>query len=193
MSSAFYTNLIFRILLTLVFFVSVSTVLTGRRLLFYGLGVVVAIMILEWISFYFKDEFTLMITASVLYLLFFVFVIYRLFLVITRSKRVTIDVISVAICVYLIIGILFSILCSILNRIYEGAYSDVSETGTRIYEFIYYTFITLATVGYGDITPQIPQTEALAVLIGIAGQLYMTIIVAILVGKFLMHTSEEKH
>jgi hypothetical protein len=86
-------------------------------------------------------------------------------------------------------GIVFAVTCGILNLIYPGAYSGPTESGLRIYEFLYYSFITQASVGYGDITPQIPQTQSLAIIIGITGQLYMAIIVATLVGKFLLQSS----
>jgi Na+/H+-dicarboxylate symporter len=49
---------------------------------------------------------------------------------------------------------------------------------------MYYGFITMTTVGYGDILPLKPYTRSLATFIAVAGQFYMAIIVALLVGKF---------
>ena len=57
----------------------------------------------------------------------------------------------------------------------------------------YFTIVTIATVGYGDITPKIPETQTLAYLIAVTGQLYVAIIVAFLVGKLLMKPHEAKH
>ncbi len=51
-------------------------------------------------------------------------------------------------------------------------------------ELVYYTMITLTTAGYGDITPQLPISQSLSMLIAVTGQFYVAIIVAILVGKF---------
>jgi hypothetical protein len=50
----------------------------------------------------------------------------------------------------------------------------------------------MSTVGYGDITPKLPQTQTLAYFIAVTGQLYVAIVIAFLVGKLLMHRGEEK-
>ncbi len=52
-------------------------------------------------------------------------------------------------------------------------------------DFLYFSFITMATVGYGDITPISSETQTLSYLIAIIGQLYVAIVVAIIVGKYL--------
>jgi hypothetical protein len=164
--------------------------MTGRRLLLFGFALALAAAVIQWTSDLFRDETHLFITVSILYLAFYIYIIHRLFLVIIRSLKVDIDVIVISVSIYLIAGIVFAVICSALNKIYPGAYTEMAAAGPRIYEFIYYSFITMATVGYGDIVPKIPETKALAVLIGITGQLYMTVIVAILVGKYLQHSSE---
>jgi voltage-gated potassium channel len=52
-------------------------------------------------------------------------------------------------------------------------------------DYLYLAFITLTTVGYGDVTAVSHLTRSVAILIGLSGQLYMTILIAMLVGKFL--------
>ncbi len=190
MNTIVYTNVLFRITFSLVFFTSVSAVMTGRRLILFGFSLALVAAVMQWLSDFFRDETHLSITVSILYLAFYIYIIHRLFLVIIRSQKVNIDVIVISVSIYLIAGIIFAVICSILDRIYPGAYTEMTIVGPHIYEFVYYSFITMATVGYGDIVPMIPQTETLAVLIGITGQLYMTVIVAILVGKFLQQSSE---
>ncbi|HOW25586.1 MAG TPA: ion channel [Bacteroidales bacterium] len=190
MNTIVYTNVLFRITFSLVFFTSVSAVMTGRRLILFGFSLALVAALMQWLSDFFRDETHLFITISILYLAFYVYIIHRLFLVIIKSQKVNLDVIVISVSIYLIAGIIFAVICSTLDKIYTGAYTEMAVTGPHIYEFVYYSFITMATVGYGDIVPKIPETRALAVLIGITGQLYMTVIVAILVGKFLQQSSE---
>jgi hypothetical protein len=49
---------------------------------------------------------------------------------------------------------------------------------------LYYTFVTYTTTGYGDILPASQFAKTFTILIGISGQLYVAIIIALLVGKF---------
>jgi voltage-gated potassium channel Kch len=58
------------------------------------------------------------------------------------------------------------------------------EDVSHVSKFIYYTFVTFTTLGYGDIVPQTPVARSLAILISITGQIYIAIIIALLVGKF---------
>lgn len=55
------------------------------------------------------------------------------------------------------------------------------DTGT---ELVYYTLVTMTTVGYGDITPQLPAAKSLSMFIAISGQFYIATVVAIIVGKY---------
>jgi hypothetical protein len=64
-----------------------------------------------------------------------------------------------------------------MGEILTGAHIDASPP-------LYYTYITLASVGYGDITPLMPVSRSLATLMAVSGQFYMAVIVALLVGKF---------
>ena len=58
--------------------------------------------------------------------------------------------------------------------------------------FVYFSFITMSTVGYGDITPKIPESQTLAYFISVTGQLYIAIIIAFLVGKSLVHQDRKE-
>lgn len=61
----------------------------------------------------------------------------------------------------------------------EGPVQSVTE------RLMYYSFITMFTVGFGDILPITPLSQKVAVLIGFMGQLYLVIVTAVVVGKFL--------
>ena len=52
------------------------------------------------------------------------------------------------------------------------------------FEGIYYSFVTMTTLGYGDITPVGPQARSLSILLSITGPMYIAILIAKLVGKY---------
>jgi voltage-gated potassium channel len=125
--------------------------------------------------------------------LFFIFVAFYLIRFMAKSSTVNVNVILTAINIYLLFGIISASMAFMFYRIYPDAYLLPSNiTDPNFVTFAYYCFITMSTVGYGDITPRIPETQTLAYLTAIAGQLYVAIIIAFLVGKLLMHRMEEE-
>jgi uncharacterized membrane protein len=91
----------------------------------------------------------------------------------------------------LLLGVLGAVLLSIadaLHRFLTGAQGSglaIPGGGTPEFsDYLYFAFITLCTVGYGDVTAVSHLIRSVAILIGLAGPLYMTILIAMLVGKF---------
>lgn len=124
---------------------------------------------------------------------FFMSVIFYLLKFMRKSPDVNINVIITAINIYLIFGIISGSLTFLFWKVIPGSYNIPDYIGEpNFVSFCYYSFVTMSTVGYGDITPRIPQTQTLAYLIAITGQLYVAIIIAFLVGKLLMHPSRRK-
>ncbi len=68
---------------------------------------------------------------------------------------------------------------------FEGLYSATFNAGEFTERIMYFSYITLLTIGYGDILPITPLAQKAVVLIGLAGQFYLVIITAIVVGKYI--------
>lgn len=102
-----------------------------------------------------------------------------------RHPRVTLGTISGSICVFVLIGISWMLMYSIADQLIAGAFHGLSPKGDpqRPGELFYFSFVTLTTLGYGDITPARPETMALATLEAVVGQLYLVVMVAAFVGR----------
>jgi len=87
-----------------------------------------------------------------------------------------------AICVYLLFGMLFMFLFGVLAELGHGPFFAQGTDGTRPLRF-YFSFVTLATLGYGDYTPVSNLGHALAVLEALIGQLYLVTVVAVVVTR----------
>jgi len=120
--------------------------------------------------------------------LFFLFAFYRLLRQVAASKLVTAKVLMQSVSGYLILGLLFSMAVSRLEFLQPGAFScPADENGSfqaKFYDQLYFSFITMGTVGYGDLLPKTPFAKSLSTLIGVSGQLYVAIIISMLIGKF---------
>jgi len=103
---------------------------------------------------------------------------------VATNKNVTSAVIIQAISGYLLIGVIGVLLNAIMLNFNENAIS-FSQVGNRFSSVIYYSFITLTTIGYGEILPQTVPARSLSILIGASGQIYLTVVIALIVGKFL--------
>lgn len=114
--------------------------------------------------------------------LFYAFVAIVILNSLFKEKVITGDMIIGAICVYLMIGMMWASIYSMLEILNPGSFRISEEMGSELSHFSYFSFITLTTLGYGDITPLTAPTRSLSVIEAITGQLYIAILVARLVG-----------
>ncbi len=93
-----------------------------------------------------------------------------------------------AVCVYLLLGLIWALVYALLALLWPtGSFQGLSPQGNTFQfdSFLYFSFVTLTTAGYGDITPLNPIIRTIAYLEMIAGQFYMAILVSGLVAHFM--------
>ena len=91
-----------------------------------------------------------------------------------------------ALCLFLLLGVLWAILFGLVELFDPAAFSYSARLpGDPLEHFLYYSFITLTTLGYGDITPVHPVARTLAYLEAVTGQLYLAVLIAGLVGRHI--------
>jgi hypothetical protein len=91
-----------------------------------------------------------------------------------------------AMCLYLLMGLIWAILYGLITQFWPGSFNGMENPGGTVTmdNLLYYSFVTMAGLGYGDITPVAPLARTLANMEVIAGQLYIAIMLAGLVGIF---------
>jgi voltage-gated potassium channel len=134
----------------------------------------------QWWSLGTSSIVFILLTGCVIVVLAYIF----------RSPRVTLDVMLAALTGYLLIALAFAALYSLVLHLDSQSFRlpEWIERGTveAVYtEMVYFSLVTLATLGYGDILPSSPFTQMLAVLEAVIGQFFMTVLVAWLVGMFI--------
>ena len=154
----------------------------GRtRILYFAIGVIV----LRESSIFLIQNKYLDALATLINVLFFLIIVIQLIHQVARSKIVNRDVILESINGYLLMGLSGSILFALVGRIQEHAFSFSNSPTHFFSEAVYFGFITQTTIGFGDITPVSELARLLTITMGISGQLYIAIIIAMLVGKYL--------
>ncbi len=99
-----------------------------------------------------------------------------------RAELITLNVVLGAFSGYIMIGIIGFFVFRIIFLL-EPASFAISESASR--DLLYFSFITLTTIGYGDISPVTEASRNFAIILGLVGQFYNTVIIAIIIGKFL--------
>lgn len=123
--------------------------------------------------------------AYVALFIYFAFISFFLYVDLTRSEKVTTSVIIGAFAGYFLIGVLGFFIYAFLELAYPDTLSVDMGTRKGLEDIFYFSFITLTTIGYGDITPTSALGQRFVILQGLIGQFYLAIIMAIMVGKFL--------
>jgi voltage-gated potassium channel len=111
------------------------------------------------------------------------------------TTHVTFSTISAALCVYLLLAVLWAIVYSLVEVTDPGAFAynatgdgqvpSMRFGGGQSVTPVYYSLVTITTLGYGDIVPVSPVASMLAVVEAVIGQFYLTVLVAWLVGQYI--------
>jgi hypothetical protein len=90
-------------------------------------------------------------------------------------------------CIYFLSGSVWGIVFFLLSVISPGSFVGIvgESWSEQLNEFTYYSFVTLTTLGFGDITPVAPVARTLSYLEAVLGQMYLTVLVAALVGMHI--------
>ncbi len=145
-----------------------------------------------WVN-YFVDIPFLVFVGDCFGIAFLAFLVVVILSFIFSEHEVTINVIYASIVVYLLIAIMWAFIYSVLESIQPGSFvigEGQIEVGRRLY--IYYSFVTITTLGYGDITPATDLANSFSFLEAVTGQLYLAILIARLVGIHIVQSMNRK-
>ncbi|HEV2965314.1 MAG TPA: ion channel [Chthoniobacterales bacterium] len=114
-----------------------------------------------------------------------------------RSGKVTADKIYGAVCAYLLFGYAWAFVYSLLEEVQPGSFTSVTSMPAndivgRVMQMRYFSFVTLSTVGYGDIVPHTPAARTMALLEAMLGQFYLVALIGRLVGLHIVHGNSDR-
>jgi hypothetical protein len=143
-------------------------------------------LVSSWISLI-RVDLPLLILFWVSTSAFFLVTTVTMFTDLVRCEKVTSNTIYEGITVYLLLGLTWFALYNIAELLHPGSFRGLSQTdgiATPSSELLYFSFVTLSTTGYGDITPATPHVRSLAILEAVTGVLYIATFVARLVAAY---------
>ena len=171
---------------TITIVIGVWSLIDDRKWFLFGLGLAAFSLLLALLEFFYSSKFIYI--ASILVLLFFL--VNSLVLAIKHilfGPKIDMNKIVGSITIYLLIGIIWALLYGLIEVLIEGSFSGnlLNLGDSRFWDLIYFSFVTLTTLGYGDILPMNTYARTLAYIEAIVGQFYIALLVASLVGAHL--------
>ena len=185
-----YGELIEAVLASAVLVSAVVAVGARRRTLIAAVVLVTPAGLCKWLS-RLRPDLVPPAAYAVAAIVFMLFVVVTLLRFVLRAPRVNTEVLCAGISGYLLTGILWALGYILLAQLVPGSFTfSMGQDRTMAgLDAVYFSFVTLCTVGYGDVVPTSHTARMLAVLEAIAGTFYVTVLIARLVA---MHSTEKR-
>lgn len=190
---AFVENVIISRALSYIF---ISSTLVVSYLIFFNRGSlryaifiitsIALILSVHWLEYFVDSYGVIKIVRIVVLIKLFSLIFIYIFKEFGKRGRVTLDFIFGAISGFMLIGLNGAFICYLVEFFYPNSFSGTTEI-TAFFDYIYFSFVTVTTLGYGDVLPTSNQGEVVAITLAIVGQLYLIVIMGIIVGKYLQH------
>ena len=141
----------------------------------------------------FTGGVALNVASEIFSSLFFGYTVIVLVTFILNSPKITRHVIHAALIGYLLMGMMWASIYELIDTIDPGSFNLVQGwTDNPRLIYLYFSYVTLTTLGYGDITPLTAQAYSISILEAIIGQFYITVLIARLVGMHISHSGKER-
>lgn len=184
-----YTGIRFvvQIVATGIFIFAMYAISTKQHHVIFALFLVVPTIVTLWIDYFTSVKWAIVI-SEICGVLFFGFAIILIVNFICKENEVTREVIFAAVVVYLLMAMLWADIYQLLEQLAPGSFAmpDGQIQNDRNL-FLYFSLVTITTLGYGDMTPLTDRAAGLASVEALSGQIYLVVLVAWLVG---MHVSK---
>jgi voltage-gated potassium channel len=172
----------------------------GRRLrrdLVVGAALGIPVLVGRWLPQYATD-IQMFLAIDILTAAFLLYITIIILSQVLSARRVTLDTIAGAMCSYCLIGLAWAFVYRVMfvanphAFVFAAGSFHIFENNTRsepqLMNFAYYSFATLTTTGFGDVTPAVGVSRAISVLEAVAGQFFLAILIARLVSLEIIHS-----
>ena len=156
-----------------------------------GILLAVPLLFLVWAKQIFEIPW-LQIPETVIGITFFVFIITIVLKFIFSQEEITGDMLAGAASVYLMLAIIWMYAYRLIALIQPGSFAIADAQNIEQTTALYFSFVTITTLGYGDIFPVTTLAKSCAILEAVVGQLYLVVTVAWLVGMQVSHRMARK-
>ncbi len=171
------------LLLSMIPLASAYALTEDRKKAIIVLLIAAPFVILDGLNVFFTNR-PLMIVAYSFGTILYFYIVILLVKNLLSIRVITADLIFCAISIYLLIGVMWAGIYIVLDGISPGSFSETTD-------LLYFSFVTLTTVGFGDVAPLSVLSRRLAVFEAAMGNVYMAVIIAMIVGRYMQMQVEQ--
>ena len=183
-------NLINEITFSFFMLANINLVRHSRRIIIVMMFFAILSIFLVWIPDESELGKALYPYEKLIVILFILVIIYHIVILIIKSKEVNANMIFGVITIYILFGLIAGECNMLIYYSNNNAYSD--NLGLlALADLRYFSYVTITTLGYGDITPVSQLARAAAVFFSLTGQIYLAVIIALIVGKYVSHSDRK--
>lgn len=169
--------------------------ISKRKVVFYLFIVVLIVAVLIWVKDILGLELGMQFNSLRLFTYFVFYSVVSLELIrqVWNAAVVNKNVIIGIMCGYISLGLVAFFIFMFIDFYNPNSFNGLNalDEAAKIDQLLYYSYITLLTIGYGEITPVTLVAQKAAILTGLAGQFYLVILTAIIVGKFINESNRK--
>lgn len=182
-----FSNIVISLLLSFVLLAGLNAIQAKRLYLWLGLGFSLLFILTTSILRFEENPFAVLAEFTS-FIIFCIFIIYHIITTLLSTKEIKASLIAGGLAGYLMIGVLLSFFFIMLDAFDSNALSATMDAEGFI-GFVYFSLITMTTVGYGDIVPLHPIAQISSAFAAIFSQFYLAVVVAVIVGKIINEKS----
>ena len=133
----------------------------------------------------FSTSYYLRLLSMVFAVVFFTYTVFLILDSMLKKREVTANTIFGSVSVYLLFGFIFAQIFNFIMFVNPSSLVSSSLETFSYSESLYYSFVTLTTLGFGDVIPSTALTQSLSIFEAVLGQLYLAVLVALLISNFI--------
>ncbi|MEN8139145.1 MAG: potassium channel family protein [Bacteroidota bacterium] len=160
-------------------------VLLARKRLFIVILILGLFVIVESFFNNIISSLWLATLSNVLLIVFYIIIVYEIFRELLDFSKVDLNTIGALLAGFFVLGVMGGVVFTLTEINFPNSFTGLSSTGKPHSELVYFSFVTLTTIGYGDISPITQFAQRVTILFGLIGNFYSTVIIGIIISKFL--------
>lgn len=163
----------------------------SKRTVFIVLFFALISIIFAWIPAETATGQKIFVAMKVLVILFLTLIISQIIFQIVKSRNVSLNMILGVITIYILFGLLAGESNQIIYFFDHNAFTGNVNLDNNA-DIKYYSYVTITTLGYGDIVPVSQVARASAVFFSLTAQIYLAVVIALIVGKYVSHSDKKE-